>query len=138
MADPGIETLSDDELFKGYIRASKDAINHGTFAGEIDRRKFIALQKSGKVAGRIAVLTGMLIAVGLLQTIASYFHPISAVAPSRFSMTTSDGHVAVLDSQSGSIFFQQKDGWHEQQPQSGKEIIHKLYDGNSRDPLGIR
>jgi hypothetical protein len=137
MADLRIETLSDDELFGAYI-ASRDTINHGTFAVEIDRRKFLALQKLAEVPRRIAILTGMLVAVGLVQAAASYFHPSSAVASPRFSTAMSDGHLLILDSQSGSVFFQEKDGWHEQQPQSGKELIHKLYDGTSTDPPGIR
>jgi len=129
MADPRVETLSDDELFGAYI-ASKDTTSHGTFAVEIDRRKFLALQKLGGVPRRIAILTGMLVAVGLVQAAASYFHPSSAaVTPPRFSTAMSDGRLLIFDSQSGPVFFQEKDGWHEQRPQSGQELIHKLYDG---------
>jgi hypothetical protein len=142
MPEEEIRKLSNDELFKRHTDASETSINHGALSGEIKRREFIALGATGKIASRVAFLTAGLVLVGLLQAATTYSNNRHqsgvGVSVDRYTMMSVDNHLSILDKQSGAVFIQQPNGWREDQPQSGKFILHKLFDGSSHDPLGIR
>lgn len=142
MPEEEIRKLSNDELFKRHTNASETSINRGALAGEIKRREFIAVGSTGKIASRVAFLTAGLVLVGLLQAAATYSnnrHQSEVrVSVDRYTMISVDSHLSVLDKQTGEVFIQQPDGWREDQPQSGRFILHRVFDGTSHDPPVIR
>lgn len=138
LADAECRRLSDDDLFRRHSNTSEGSDSRNTLSSEVKRREFMAGQAAGRTANRLAILTACLIAVGLIQAAATYSTNTRHLdqSPSlcnRYSMSTSNGRISILDSQTGLVFVQETDGWREYQPQSGREIIRRCFPAIGND-----
>ncbi len=139
MTEPEGRKLSHDELFRRRSIASDGSVARDALDAEVKRREFMAGQAAGRTARSVAVLTLCLVAVGLLQAWATRSAGVRQIDNGvRYSIAAVDGRLCVLDTNTGVVFRQESDGWHEYQPQSGRVIIRPSFQATDKDPLGIR